>query len=121
MKLTHIACVAFAVLFAFGCSASKKSKSAASGTAKSATTKQPPSTPKPSKKAGANVTSNASSAAAVEGDATCTADEDAQGACADTFVVFCSDTKVYALDCAEAFGGTCGELDDGTVDCVVDE
>jgi hypothetical protein len=123
MKRTHTAVIVFAALFfALGCSSSKKSSGAASGTAKSATTKQPPSKPKPSKKAGSNVTGNAASAEQVTGDdATCTADEDGQGACADTFVVFCSETKVYALDCAAAFGGTCGELDDGTVDCVVDQ
>ncbi len=108
-------------ILVFGCSSSgKNNKAAATGSAKSATTKQPPSAPKPAKKAGTNVSGNVSSAVAVDQD-TCTADEDGLAACADTYVVFCSQEKVWALDCAEAYGGTCAELDDGTVDCVVDQ
>lgn len=109
-------------LIVAGCSSSSsKTRAAAKGSAKAATTKQPPSAPKPAKKAGGNVTGNVSSAAPVESSPTCTAEEDGLAACADTFAVFCSAQKVYALDCAAAFGGTCGELDDGTVDCIVEE
>lgn len=107
-----------AVLVAGGCSSKSKTTKAATGAAKP-TTKQPPSAPKPAKKTGANVSGSASAAVPVESDPTCTAEENGLAACVGTFAVFCSSTKVYAIDCAEAFGGTCGELD-GAIDCVVE-
>lgn len=103
--------------------ASKNSakKTAAAGTPKTATTKQPVSAPKPTTKAGTNVTTNKTSAVAVEADPDCTKDEEGLAVCSDSFAVFCSDGKVYALDCNAAFGATCGQLDDGSIDCVVEE
>lgn len=117
-----VSVLASALVLATACSSStsKSAKKAAATGAASKTSKQPPSAPKPSKKAGANVSSNQGSAAPVASDPECTAEENGLAACADTFAVFCSEQKVYAIDCAEAFpGSTCGELDDGTVDCVV--
>jgi len=105
-------------LLVSGCSSKNKSTKAAAGAAKP-TTKQPASTPKPSKKTGSNVSSNQASAAPVAADPACTAEEEGLAACAGTFAVFCAGTKVYAIDCAEAFGGTCAELD-GAIDCVVE-
>lgn len=117
-----VSVLASTLVFATAC-ASTKTKSAkrtaASGAA-AKTSKQPPSAPAASKKAGPNVSSNQASAAPVESTPECKAEENGLAACADTFAVFCSEQKVYALDCAEAFpGSTCGELDDGTIDCVV--
>ena len=106
------------LLVASGCSSKSKTTKAATGAAKP-TTKQPPSAPKPSKKAGANVSGSASAAVPVTSDPECSAEEDGLAACAGTFAVFCSSAKVYAIDCAEAFGGTCGEVD-GVIDCVVE-
>ncbi len=111
--------VSTALVFTFGCSSKSTKKTAATGAPKAATTKQPPSAPKPATKTGTNVAANKSSAVSVEADAECTAAEEGLAACVDTFVVFCASTKMYALDCASAFGATCGTLDDGTIDCVV--
>lgn len=112
---------ATALVATIGCSSSKNAKrSAASGAPKTATTKQPASAPKPTTKSGSNVSSNKSSAVEVEADPECTAAEEGLAACADTFAVFCASSKLYALDCSAAFGGTCGVLDDGTVDCVIE-
>ena len=105
-----------ALLLAVGCSAA--SKKAATGTAK-VTTKQPTRAPKPTTKTGSNVSGNQSSAVSVSGDPTCDAAEEGLAICVDTFALFCAGGKVYGLDCAEGFGGTCGELD-GAVDCVVE-
>ena len=101
-------------------SSSKSAKKAAASGAAAKTSKQPPSAPAPAKKAGPNVSSNQASAAPVESTPECKAEENGLAACVDTFAVFCSEQKVYAIDCAEAFpGSTCGELDDGTIDCIV--
>jgi len=119
MKNSRVAVVMLsAILVVTACSSKNKTTKAAAGTAKP-TTKQPASAPKPSKKAGANVSGNKASATSVKIDPDCTAEEEGLAVCADTFAVFCSGAKVYAIDCAEAFGGTCGEID-GAVDCVVE-
>lgn len=120
-SLTRSAVAALLVsslLVAAGCSSKNKTTKAATGAAKP-TTKQPPSAPKPGTKAGASVSGSRASATAVTSDPECTAEEDGLAACAGTFAVFCSATKLYAVDCAEAFGGTCGEVD-GAIDCVVE-
>ena len=110
-----------ALVATIGCSSSKSTKkAAASGAPKTVTTKQPASAPKPTTKSGSNVSSNKSSAVAVEADPDCTEAEEGLAACVDTFAVFCASSKLYALDCNAAFGGTCGVLDDGTVDCVIE-
>lgn len=114
----QILVVLFSALVITACSSKNKTTKAAAGAAKP-TTKQPASAPKPSKKAGANVSGNKASATPVQSDPDCTAEEEGLAICADTFAIFCSATKVYAIDCAEAFGGTCGEID-GAVDCVVE-
>jgi hypothetical protein len=123
LRILLVSALGGALVLSTACSSSSSKaskKTAASGAAKAKTSKQPASAPTPTKKAGSNVTSNQSSATPVEADPECTAQEEGLGACADSFVVFCSGSKVYALDCAEAFpGSTCGELDDGTIDCVV--
>lgn len=104
------------------CGSSTTTKTApAAGPVKVATAKAPANAPKPTKstgkKSGANVTKNASSAAPTE--ATCDVSEAGLGVCADTFAIFCGeDGNVYALDCAEAFGATCGAIED-ELDCVV--
>lgn len=125
LRMVFVSSFAVSLVLVTACSSSKDSaaakskQAAATGAPKAKTSKQPPSAPKPSKKSGGNVSGNQSSAAPVEADPECTAEEDGLAVCADTFAVFCAGGKVYALDCSEAFGGTCGELDDGTVDCVV--
>ena len=113
-----LAIFAVSLLAAGGCSSKNKTNKAATGTAKP-TTKQPPSAPKPSKKGGANVIGSKAAATPVQSSPECTAEENGLAVCVDSFAVFCSDTKVYAIDCAEAFAGTCGEID-GAVDCVVE-
>lgn len=99
-----------------GCSAKEAPQKAAAGTAKP-TTKKPPSTPAPTTKTGSTASANTASAADAE--ATCESSEEGLGACVDTFVVFCSGQKLYAIDCAESFGGTCSDAG-GVVDCYVE-
>ncbi len=112
------ALVVSSLVVAGGCSSKNKSTKAAAGAAKP-TTKQPPRPSTPAKKAGASVSGNKSAAAPVASDQQCTAAEDGLAACVDNFAVFCSATKLYAIDCEEAFGGTCGEVG-GAIDCVVE-
>ena len=127
MKLRHLSTVVlFSVLACVACSTSSDKssakKKAASGAVAAKTNKQPPSTPKPTQKAGSNVSSNVENATPSEADPTCDAAEEGLAVCVDAFAVFCSGGKVYALDCEAAYGAgaTCGELD-GAVDCVVEE
>ena len=123
-RVVSVGALVFPILVA--CSSTKSTtttKKAASGSAKAPTTKQPATSPKPTaasggKKAGSNVTSNKEQSVATE--TTCEAAEEGLAVCVDSYVILCAGQKVYALDCAVAFGEgvTCGALDDGTIDCV---
>jgi hypothetical protein len=123
-RVASVGALAFPILVA--CSSTKSTattKKAASGSAKAPTTKQPASSPKPTaasggKRAGSNVSSNKEQSVATE--QTCDAAEEGLAVCVDSYVILCAGQKVYALDCAVAFGDgvTCGALDDGTIDCV---
>jgi len=93
-------------------------KKPATGTAATTTTKKPPSTPPPQQKVSSTVGANQSSATQTE--AACTAADEGKGVCVDEFVVFCAGGTLWALDCAAAFGGTCGAVGEG-IDCVVEE
>ena len=119
MKSIHIAVVMLsAALLVTACSSKSKTTKAATGKPKPTTT-QPATTPKPSKKAAPNVAVNKPAATPVTSEPDCTVEQEGLAECAGTFVVFCSGTKIYAIDCAEGFGGTCGEID-GAVDCVIE-
>jgi hypothetical protein len=114
----------FVVGLTVACSVNTAStaKKPATGAAKAPTTKAPASPPKPAaggKKSNPTVTSNTAQSAPTE--VTCSTEEEGVGLCSDQYVVFCAAGKVYALDCAVAFGdgATCGEIDDGTIDCVL--
>jgi len=105
---------------AVACSSTDKStaKKPASGQAASPTTKKPATTPAPKQKVASNVASNQTAAAKTE--AECAPADEGKGACIDDFVVFCAGGALYALDCAAAFGGSCGETD-VEVGCLVPE
>lgn len=121
-RVVCVGALVFPVLVA--CSSTKSTtKKAAAGTAKAPTTKQPATTPKPTaasggKKAGSNVAANKDQSVVTE--VACDAAEEGLAVCVDSYVILCASQKVYALDCAVAFGAsaTCGALDDGTIDCV---
>jgi hypothetical protein len=94
-------------------------KKAASGQPAANTTRKPATTPPPpQQKVSSTVGANQSSASKTE--TACTAEEEGKGVCVDEFIVFCAGGSLYALDCAAAFGGTCGEID-GTLDCLIEE
>lgn len=122
LRVVSVGALVFPILVA--CSSTKSTtKKAAAGTAKAPTTKQPATSPKPTaasggKKAGSNVTSNKEQSVVTE--QSCDAAEEGLAVCVDNYVILCAAQKVYALDCAVAFGEgvTCGALDDGTIDCV---
>lgn len=99
-------------------STKSKTKKPATGAAAAKTTKKPATTPAPQKATAPAVAANKSSAAPTE--EVCTDADEGRGACVDEFVVFCSAKTLYALDCATAFGGTCGDFD-GAIGCVVEE
>ena len=93
---------------ALACSSEKKTaaKKPATGQAATATTRKPSSTPAPQKAVASRVAGNQASAAKT--DEVCTTADEGKGICVDEFVVFCSGGALYALDCAAAYGGTCG-------------
>ena len=115
----------FAILaatVAIGCSSENEkndsTKKRATGKAAAPTTKKPATTPAPQQKVSSTVSSNQSSAGRT--DAVCSAADEGMGACVDEFAVFCAGGVLWALDCAVAFDGTCGESA-GAVDCLVPE
>lgn len=112
--------LAIAGTLAFGCSSTDKpaAKKPASGQAAAKTTRKPTALPAPQKKVTSGVGANQSSASKTE--EVCTADDEGKGVCVDEFVVFCAGQALYALDCAAAFGGTCGSTET-EIGCLVEE
>jgi hypothetical protein len=125
MKLRTLLVSLFVATVAVACSVKTTSKKPATGTPKTSTTKPPASAQKPSgsTKTSPTVKGSTGSSAPVPGSngddqLACSAEEEGIAVCVDTYVVFCAAQKVWALDCASAFGATCGDVD-GTIDCVL--